>query len=151
MLLDEATSALDLKTTQSILALLKDINTKLGLTILLITHEMEVIRRIADRVTCSTTALSPRKVRSGLRQSAIARHAKHVAGADAGTACRLARPAGKIRRPRRAEGKAVGRSRKGAFFNDVTGPPAPVPQLIHGGMDNDPGRASRHALHQPAR
>ncbi len=50
LLSDEATSALDPETTQSILALLKDINTKLGLTILLITHEMEVIRRIADRV-----------------------------------------------------------------------------------------------------
>ena len=50
LLSDEATSALDPETTQSILALLKDINAKLGLTILLITHEMEVIRRIADRV-----------------------------------------------------------------------------------------------------
>lgn len=50
LLSDEATSALDPETTQSILALLKDINAKLGLTILLITHEMDVIRRIADRV-----------------------------------------------------------------------------------------------------
>ncbi|PWK63908.1 ATP-binding cassette domain-containing protein [Aminobacter sp. AP02] len=51
LLSDEATSALDPETTRSILALLKDINRKLGLTILLITHEMEVIRSIADRVT----------------------------------------------------------------------------------------------------
>ncbi|MDH4988465.1 methionine ABC transporter ATP-binding protein [Aminobacter anthyllidis] len=50
LLSDEATSALDPETTRSILALLKDINQKLGLTILLITHEMEVIRSIADRV-----------------------------------------------------------------------------------------------------
>lgn len=50
LLSDEATSALDPETTQSILALLKDINVKLGLTVLLITHEMDVIRRIADRV-----------------------------------------------------------------------------------------------------
>lgn len=50
LLSDEATSALDPETTQSILALLKDINRQLGLTILLITHEMEVIRRVADRV-----------------------------------------------------------------------------------------------------
>ncbi len=50
LLSDEATSALDPETTQSILALLKDINARLGLTILLITHEMDVIRRIADRV-----------------------------------------------------------------------------------------------------
>jgi len=50
LLSDEATSALDPETTRSILALLKDINARLGLTILLITHEMEVIRSIADRV-----------------------------------------------------------------------------------------------------
>ncbi|SEI02324.1 D-methionine transport system ATP-binding protein [Rhizobium tibeticum] len=50
LLSDEATSALDPETTRSILTLLKDINHKLGLTILLITHEMEVVRNIADRV-----------------------------------------------------------------------------------------------------
>lgn len=50
LLSDEATSALDPETTRSILSLLKDINQKLGLTIMLITHEMEVIRSIADRV-----------------------------------------------------------------------------------------------------
>ncbi|GLR50949.1 methionine ABC transporter ATP-binding protein [Shinella yambaruensis] len=51
LLSDEATSALDPETTRAILTLLKDINRKLGLTILLITHEMEVVRSIADRVT----------------------------------------------------------------------------------------------------
>lgn len=51
LLSDEATSALDPETTRSILTLLKDINRQLGLTILLITHEMEVVRTIADRVT----------------------------------------------------------------------------------------------------
>ena len=50
LLSDEATSALDPETTTSILALLKDINRKLGLTILMITHEMSVIRAITDRV-----------------------------------------------------------------------------------------------------
>lgn len=50
LLSDEATSALDPETTRSILALLKEINRKLGLTILLITHEMEVVRSIADRI-----------------------------------------------------------------------------------------------------
>ncbi|MEZ2131589.1 MULTISPECIES: methionine ABC transporter ATP-binding protein [unclassified Sinorhizobium] len=50
LLSDEATSALDPETTRSILSLLKDINRKLGLTILLITHEMEVVRTVADRV-----------------------------------------------------------------------------------------------------
>ncbi|GAA5189793.1 methionine ABC transporter ATP-binding protein MetN [Ferrimonas gelatinilytica] len=50
LLCDEATSALDPETTKSILALLKEINQRLGLTILLITHEMEVVKQICDRV-----------------------------------------------------------------------------------------------------
>nr|WP_314074652.1 ATP-binding cassette domain-containing protein [uncultured Roseococcus sp.] len=50
LLCDEATSALDPETTQSILTLLRDINRRLGLTIVLITHEMAVIREICDRV-----------------------------------------------------------------------------------------------------
>jgi len=50
LLCDEATSALDPQTTNAILELLLDINRKLGITILLITHEMHVIRSICDRV-----------------------------------------------------------------------------------------------------
>ncbi|SDH51829.1 D-methionine transport system ATP-binding protein [Pseudomonas flavescens] len=50
LLCDEATSALDPETTQAILALLREINRRLGLTIVLITHEMAVIRDICDRV-----------------------------------------------------------------------------------------------------
>lgn len=50
LLCDEATSALDPETTQAILRLLLDINQKLGLTIVLITHEMQVIRTICDKV-----------------------------------------------------------------------------------------------------
>lgn len=50
LLCDEATSALDPLTTKSILQLLADINKKLDLTIVLITHEMQVIRDICDRV-----------------------------------------------------------------------------------------------------
>jgi D-methionine transport system ATP-binding protein len=50
LLCDEATSSLDPKTTESILNLLRDINKKLGLTIILITHEMNVIKNIAERV-----------------------------------------------------------------------------------------------------
>lgn len=49
LLCDEATSALDPNTTQSILALLKKINKELGLTIVIITHEMEVVKEICHR------------------------------------------------------------------------------------------------------
>ena len=47
---DESTSALDPKTTKQILTLLQDLNQKLGLTIVLITHEMQIIKDIADCV-----------------------------------------------------------------------------------------------------
>ncbi|MFD1932053.1 methionine ABC transporter ATP-binding protein [Nonomuraea mangrovi] len=50
LLADEATSALDPGTTSSILALLRRLNTELGLTILLITHEMNVVKSICDSV-----------------------------------------------------------------------------------------------------
>lgn len=50
LLCDEATSALDPETTRSILALLKDINRRFRITILLITHEMNVVKAICDRV-----------------------------------------------------------------------------------------------------
>ena len=50
LLSDEATSALDPQTTRSILRLLKDINRQLNLTILLITHDMNVIKEVCDRV-----------------------------------------------------------------------------------------------------
>lgn len=51
LLCDEATSALDPQTTGSILELLRDINRQLGITILLITHEMEVVKSICHRVS----------------------------------------------------------------------------------------------------
>lgn len=50
LLCDEATSALDPKTTSEILALLKRINQDLGVTIVLITHEMEVVKQICNKV-----------------------------------------------------------------------------------------------------
>jgi D-methionine transport system ATP-binding protein len=50
LLCDEATSALDPNTTKSILGLLKDINKSMGVTVVVITHEMSVIEAICDRV-----------------------------------------------------------------------------------------------------
>lgn len=50
LLSDEATSALDPETTQATLQLLKKINNKLGLTIVMITHEMDVVKQICHRV-----------------------------------------------------------------------------------------------------
>ncbi len=50
LLCDEATSALDPQTTKSILSLLDEVNKKLGITIVIITHQMEVVKDICDRV-----------------------------------------------------------------------------------------------------
>ena len=50
LLCDEATSALDPNTTKSILSLLQDINEKLNITIIIVTHQMEVIKQICSRV-----------------------------------------------------------------------------------------------------
>jgi len=50
LLCDEATSALDPNTTKSILSLLQDINKKLNITIIMVTHQMEVIKQICSRV-----------------------------------------------------------------------------------------------------
>lgn len=50
LLSDESTSALDPKTTDSILSLLADINRRLNLTIVLVTHEMDVIRKVCHKV-----------------------------------------------------------------------------------------------------
>jgi len=50
LLSDEATSALDPETTRSILDLLRKVNQEMGLTVVLITHQMQVIKQVADRV-----------------------------------------------------------------------------------------------------
>lgn len=73
LLSDEATSALDPQTTNSILELLLDINRKLGLTIVLITHEIEVIRKICDQVVVMDNGVI---VEQG-RASKIILHPKH--------------------------------------------------------------------------
>ncbi|CAD5106679.1 methionine ABC transporter ATP-binding protein [Zestomonas carbonaria] len=57
LLCDEATSALDPQTTSSVLQLLAEINRELKLTIVLITHEMDVIRRVCDRVAVMDAGL----------------------------------------------------------------------------------------------
>ena len=50
LLCDEATSALDPNTTHSVLSLIKDINAKLGITVIIITHQMSVVEEICNKV-----------------------------------------------------------------------------------------------------
>jgi D-methionine transport system ATP-binding protein len=76
LLSDEATSALDPQTTISILNLLKELNHTLGLTILLITHEMEVVRQICDRVAVLKNG---KVLESGTLNELIARPDSYIA------------------------------------------------------------------------
>ena len=66
LLCDEPTSALDIETTTSILKLLKDINEQFGITIVIITHELEVIKSICNRVAVMNKGKNCRR-KSGLR------------------------------------------------------------------------------------
>lgn len=74
LLSDEATSALDPETTRATLELLQEINHKLGVTIVLITHEMEVVKQICDRVVVMDKG---RIVESGSVLE-VFRHPKHL-------------------------------------------------------------------------
>lgn len=76
LLSDEATSALDPMTTRSILALLKEINQKLGITIIMITHEMSVIREICSRVAVMEGA---KVVEEGTVKEVFSRPQSHAA------------------------------------------------------------------------
>ncbi|WP_395450521.1 methionine ABC transporter ATP-binding protein [Aminobacter sp. UC22_36] len=142
LLSDEATSALDPETTRSILALLKDINQKLGLTILLITHEMEVIRTIADRVAVIDAG---RIVEEGPVWSTFADPQTEV------TRSLLAgiRP----QLPQSIAARLAGTGREAMLRVDISGEAARRPllselaaaipgrfRLIHGGIDNIQGQ-----------
>ncbi|TCQ81136.1 D-methionine transport system ATP-binding protein [Ochrobactrum sp. BH3] len=142
LLSDEATSALDPETTQSILALLKDINTKLGLTILLITHEMDVIRRIADRVIVldhgAIAEEGPVWQVFARPQAPVTQSLLHVLTPELPASWReqLVSEKGdqaviKIR--------LSGQAAKSAFFNEITAATGLETRLIHGGMDTIQG------------
>ena len=77
LLSDEATSALDAETTHSVLELLRRINAELGLTVLLITHEMDVVRRVCDSVALLDAG---RVVESGPLGEVVARPGSRLAG-----------------------------------------------------------------------
>ncbi len=78
LLSDEATSALDPETTRSILQLLRDLNRQLGLTVLLITHEMDVVKTICDSAALMERG---RVVKSGTVSELLATPGSELAGA----------------------------------------------------------------------
>ena len=150
LLCDEATSALDPETTQSILGLLHEINQRLGLTIVLITHEMAVIREICDRVVVlehgriveqgpvwevfgnpqhevSKTLLAP--LQHGLPEDVQNRLQSEAPSADAAVVLRL-----------RFTGSATDEPDLAALFAALGG----RVRLLHGGVE----RIQGHALGQ---
>jgi len=76
LLSDEATSALDPQTTRSILDLLRDLNRRLGLTVMLITHEMAVVKHICDRVAVLRDG---RVIEQGLVDDLVAQPGSEIA------------------------------------------------------------------------
>lgn len=143
LLSDEATSALDPETTRSILALLKDINSRLGLTILLITHEMEVIRSIADRVAVIDAG---RIVEEGAVWQVFADPKSEITRSLLG-GIRPQLPPEIVSRLVPGEGAetilridVAGEAARGALLSDLA---AAVPgqfRLVHGGVDHVQGQ-----------
>ncbi|PBB25429.1 MULTISPECIES: methionine ABC transporter ATP-binding protein [unclassified Mesorhizobium] len=139
LLSDEATSALDPETTRSILALLKDINRQLGLTILLITHEMEVIRSIADRVAVIDTG---RIVEQGPVWSVFAEPQSDITKSLLG-AIRPQLPAELAARLLPASGAetilrvdVAGEAASGPLLSDLAIAVPGAFRLVHGGIDH---------------
>ena len=139
LLSDEATSALDPETTRSILALLKDINRKLGLTILLITHEMEVVRGIADRVAVIDAG---RIVEEGQVWSIFANPQADITGSLLG-GIRPQLPehiAGRLSATAGSEAvlsvDLAGPQAQGALFAELSASLPHSFRLVHGGIDH---------------
>lgn len=139
LLSDEATSALDPETTRSILALLKDINSRLGLTILLITHEMEVIRSIADRVAVIDAG---RIVEEGAVWQAFANPKSEITRSLLGAIRPQLPPeiAGRLAAGEGAETilkvDVAGEVARGPLLSDLSASvPGPF-RLVHGGVDH---------------
>ncbi|RRH98465.1 methionine ABC transporter ATP-binding protein [Mesorhizobium tamadayense] len=139
LLSDEATSALDPETTRSILALLKDINSRLRLTILLITHEMEVIRSIADRVAVIDAG---RIVEEGAVWQVFANPRSEITRSLLG-GIRPQLPPEIASRLAAGEGAetilridVAGEAARGPLLSDLSASvPAPL-RLVHGGIDH---------------
>ena len=114
LLCDEATSALDPQTTEQILELLKKLNTELGITIVLITHEMQVIKKICHSVTVLENG---RVAESGKLYDIFANPKADVTRSFAMTAGGLSVSGEALEKERRLPGKVL----KLKFLDDSAG------------------------------
>ena len=144
LLCDEATSALDPESTQAILALLKDINQRLGLTIVLITHEMEVIHEICHRVV----EQGPVWQVFGDPQHEVTRSLLGTVHHDLPDDLN-----GRIHPERSGEARALlldlhftGVSRRDPDLLSIASVLGAGTRLVHGGIDRIQGRAQGHLL-----
>jgi D-methionine transport system ATP-binding protein len=144
LLADESTSALDPETTADVLALLKRVNDELGVTIVVITHEMEVVRSIADRVAVLD---SGRVIESGSVFDLFSDPQTVTAQRFVGTVLRNQPQAGDIERLR---GKHAGRivsarihddGRLGAVLSDAVGRHDVRFEIVYGGISALQGRS----------
>jgi len=144
LLADESTSALDPETTADVLALLKRVNTELGVTIVVITHEMEVVRSIADRVAVLD---SGQVIESGSVFELFSDPKTVTAQRFVGTVLRNHPEAGDIERLR---GKHAGRivsarihddGRLGAVLSDAVGRHDVRFEIVYGGISALQGRS----------
>jgi len=144
LLADESTSALDPETTADVLALLKRVNAELGVTIVVITHEMEVVRSIADRVAVLD---SGQVIESGSVFELFSDPKTVTARRFVGTVLRNHPEAGDIERLR---GKHAGRivsarihddGRLGAVLSDAVGRHDVRFEIVYGGISALQGRS----------
>jgi len=144
LLADESTSALDPETTADVLALLKRVNAELGVTIVVITHEMEVVRSIADRVAVLD---SGQVIESGSVFELFSDPKTVTAQRFVGTVLRNHPEAGDIERLR---GKHAGRivsarihddGRLGAVLSDAVGRHDVRFEIVYGGISALQGRS----------
>lgn len=144
LLADEATSALDPETTADVLALLKRVNAELGVTIVVITHEMEVVRSIADRVAVLD---SGRIIELGTVFDVFSNPQTATAQRFVGTVLRNQPEEADIERLR---GKHAGRivsarihddGRLGAVLSDAVGRHGVRFEIVYGGISALQGRS----------
>jgi D-methionine transport system ATP-binding protein len=144
LLADESTSALDPETTADVLRLLKRVNDELGVTIVVITHEMEVVRSIADRVAVLDAG---RVIESGSVFDVFSAPQTVTAQRFVGTVLRNQPGAADVERLR---GKHAGRivsarihddGRLGAVLSDAVGTHGVRFEIVYGGISALQGRS----------
>ncbi|GLY68180.1 methionine ABC transporter ATP-binding protein [Amycolatopsis taiwanensis] len=144
LLADESTSALDPDTTAEVLRLLKRVNSELGVTIVVITHEMDVVREIADRVAVLD---SGRLVEEGTVYDVFSAPKSETAQRFVNTVLRETPEGADLRRIRSRHGgrliaaRVHDAGRLGAVLSDAVGRHGVRFEIVYGGITTLSGRS----------